>query len=128
MYTTLPIKNTSLVFHGCKIKPADIKKCLLKLTDLSGALNSFSIRTIKTERPRRKLIIDVEFVPGFTLEKYAADFYLYELIANLRRISRSFGEFIRIVPAEIFPELHFYRFNEFMFPANLYKIKSRYFF
>lgn len=119
-------KNSALIFYGYKIKPAHIKSCLLKLTDLSGLLHSFSIRVLKTERPRRKLIIDVELIEGLVPEKYAADSYLYELISRLRRISRNFREFIRNIPAEAFPELCFHRFNSVIFPDADYKIKSRY--
>lgn len=121
-------KNGPLLFYGYKIKSADIKKCLLTLTDLSGMLYSFSIRVLKNERPRRKLIIDVEFIEGFIPDKYASDSYLYELIARLRKLSRNFREFIRSVPPEAFPELCFHRFSCLSFQENIYKIKSRYIF
>jgi len=121
-------KGTPLIFCGCKIKLFDLKNCLLKLTDLSGALHSFSIRVIKSERPRRKLIIDIELAQGFDPDNYNADTYLYELISRMRKLSRNFREYIRTVPAESFPELCFHAFGLVAFNESLYKIRNSYFF
>ncbi|HXB40732.1 MAG TPA: hypothetical protein VNZ49_09335 [Bacteroidia bacterium] len=119
-------KGKSLVFSGYKIKPGDIHKCILKLSDLSDALYSFSICIVKNERPRKKLIIDVELAEGFNPEKYSADSYLYELIAQLKSMSTSFREYIRNVPVDSFPELYFHRFRNIYFTDTLYRIKNKY--
>ncbi len=120
-------KSGAQVFYGYKIKPADIRQCLLKLTDLSGALYSFSLRVIKNERPRKKLIIDIEMAKGFDPGKYEPDMYLHELIARLKKISRNFREYIRHVPAEFFPELYFHPYSNVQFSYQVYSSKTKYF-
>ena len=119
-------KGKSLVFFGCKIKPGDIKNCLLILTDLSNSLQSFSIRVIKNERPRKKLIIDVELAQGFSPEKYNAQYCLYELIGYLKKLNANFREYIRTVPLESFPELYFHCFSNICFPESVYRTKDKY--
>ncbi len=119
-------KRQSLVFFGHKIKPGDIQKCLLKLSDLLDALNSFSIRVIKSERPRKKLIIDIELAEGFNPEKYSVDSYLYEFISYLKSVSANFREYIRTVPVESFPELYFHKFHNICFTDTIYRIKDKY--
>lgn len=116
----------TVVLCGYKIKVYDLRSCLLTFTDLSGALYSFSIRVLKSEMPRRKLIIDVEMTPGFEPERYNYDTYLYELISRMKKVSRQFREFVRNVPADSFPELYFHRFGNVYFDTELYRVKNRY--
>jgi len=119
-------KGGPLIFCGYKIKPGDLKKCLLKLTDLYNALHSFSIRTIEKERPRKKMIIDVELYPGYDPEKYDSVACLHELIKRMKEISKNFREYIRAVSAEAFPELYLHSFKNVSFSDNLYKVKNYY--
>ena len=119
-------KGRSLAFCGYVIKPGDIKSCLLKLSDLSGMLCSFSIRVVKTERPRRKLIIDVELAEGFDPLRINIEYCLYEFIWRLKNMSRNFAAYIRHVPLESFPELYFHPFNRICIAEGLYRIKEKY--
>jgi hypothetical protein len=121
-------KHATLVFYGFKFKTSDIRCSLSKLTDLSGALHSFSIRTIKNERPRNKFIIDVELAKGFDPLKYNDRCYLYEFIAQMKKLQRSFREFIRVIPTTYFPELYFHSYEHVEFDFSRYSIKSTYYF
>jgi len=120
-------KGRSLAFCGYVIKPGDIKTCLLKLSDLSGMLNSFSIRVIKAERPRQKLIIDIELADGFDPLRLNADYYFYEFVWRLKSVSRNFAMYIRNVPIGSFPELYFHAFNRIDFTKSIYRVKEKYF-
>lgn len=121
-------KNATFVFYGFKIKASDIKRCLTKLTDLSGALHSFSIRVTRNERPRNKLIIDIEMAEGFDPHKYDNNSYLFEFISLMKKVQRDFREFIRSIPAEFFPELYFHSFRCVHFNTSVFCIKSTYYF
>lgn len=120
-------KGNQLVFYGYKIKLSDLKTCLLKLTDLSGMLHSFSIRVLKDERPRKKLIIDLEFAPGFHPGNYSADTCLFELIARMRKLSKNFSQLIRAVPSKDFPEVFLHNFQQVCFDNRIYICKNRYY-
>lgn len=119
-------KGRSLAFCGYVIKPGDIKNCLIKLTDLSGMLHSFSIRVIKSERPRKKIIIDIEMAEGYTPRELNINYYLYEFIWRLKLLSRNFADYIKIVPDECFPEIFFYPFNSVTYPQDIYRVKAHY--
>ena len=121
-------RNTTLSFCGYKIRTAHIRTCLLKLTDLSSALHSFSLRVVKNEMPRRKMIIDVEMARGYDPSRYANDTYLYELLSRLRRMHRGMWDFIKNVPAESFPELYFHAFGSISFDVAVYRTRFKFIF
>lgn len=121
-------KNATLVVYGSKIKMSDIRHCLLKLTDLSGALHSFSIRVIINERPRNKLIIDVEMASGFDPARYNEHSYVYEFLSHVKKLQRGFRDFLRNIPAEYFPELYFHAFNQVQFDTSRFRTKCTYHF
>lgn len=121
-------RNITLSFCGYKIRTADIRTCLLKLTDLSNAFHSFSVRVVRNEMPRRKMIIDVEMAEGYDSSRYPGDTYLYELVSHLRRLHRSIWDFIKNVPTESFPELYFHTYGNVCFDTNVYHTRFRFIF
>lgn len=129
MITSVPIqKNATLVFYGFKIKSGEIRRCLFKLTDLSGALYGFSVRIVANERPRNKLIIDIEMAEGFDPTKYDRHSYLNEFISRMKKAQCGFREFIRTIPVEYFPELYFHTFRKVQFNPSIYRIKNTFLF
>jgi hypothetical protein len=121
-------RNITLVFCGYKIKTTDLRTCILRLTDLSNALHSFSVRVRRNETPRRKMIIDLEMAEGFEPWRYAPDSYLYELLSRLRKMHRSLWEFVRHVPADSFPEVNFHAFGNVCFSKELYRTRYTFIF
>lgn len=121
-------RNTTLSFCGYKIRTADIRACLLKLTDLSNALHSFSVRVVKNEVPRRKMIIDVEMAEGYDPSRYPNDTCLYEVLSRLRRMHRSMRDFIKNVPAESFPELYFHAYGSISFDVRVFRTRFKFIF
>lgn len=118
-------RNTTLCFYGYKFRTADLRACLLKLTDLTNALYSFSIRVLIHERPRRTMVIDLEMARGYDPERYAADTALYELLAQLKKMHRAMHGFVQQVPAAYFPELHLHAFGCVQFNTALYRTRVK---
>ncbi len=120
-------KGGTLILCGSRIKASDIKRCLCALTDLSGAIHSFAIRFSRHERPRRKLIIEVELNRGYDPGKYNENPYIYELIKRMKELSRGFREYIRVVPLSCFPEMRFNAYRSAYFSVTNTQIERRYF-
>lgn len=93
------------------IKPEDVKISITNIDELRDKVSSAQVSYVKAFENKWQIIIDIyvskTLISGKEQLSQLCDKYYYELIRELKKVNKNFREYLKHVPLENFPVIHF---------------------
>jgi len=114
-------------YFGCKITPGEVESIVYGLTQLAGTISAFALVTSEDEKNNKRLTVALELREGQSAPSADETTAIRDAVfARLEEVNQDFRESIKMVPADIRPEVKFYQQAEGPFKLNDIRIKLRY--
>jgi len=112
-------------YFGCKITPGEIEAIVYGMKELATTISAFALVTHEDDQNNKRLTVALELRQN---QSAPADIAPLRdaVFARLEAVNQDFAESIRMVPAEIRPEVKFYLQGEGPFALNDIRVKLRY--
>jgi phenylacetate-CoA ligase len=129
--TTLPVmfhygrSDMAVGYFGCKITPGEVESIVYGLTDLATTISAFALVTSEDEKNNKRLTVALELRQGQSAPANIAAIR-DAIFGRLEEVNQDFRESIKMVPADIRPEVKFYEQAEGPFKLNDIRVKLRY--
>lgn len=112
-------------YFGCKITPGEIESIVYGMPELATTISAFALVTHEDAKSNKILTVALELREGQIAPADVATLR-DSVFARLEAVNQDFRESIKMVPADIKPEVKFYEQGEGPFALNDIRIKLRY--
>jgi phenylacetate-CoA ligase len=117
--------ETAVAFYGCKITPEDIENAIFRTEPLNGRIEHFALHPFEDAQANKRLELWFEIKDGAaTPENTSA--LAQAFLDQLAHVNQDFRESIRMVAANMRPELRFWPAGQSPMSGQDVRIKRRY--